>query len=108
MDEDKRSFIVVIVAHGGPQLEGSQQLSSPSNTSDQAWYSHRASVSTQDHEARIPGKRRGSRLLDNPLTLSLVGGQCGGGMKSPYNTDLSYQGGHQEESTAIAQAQKLY
>ena len=56
-NEDPGCFVVVVVAHGGPRLEGSQQLSSPSNPSDQAWYRHRASASPQDLEARIPGEK---------------------------------------------------
>ena len=50
LDEDKRRFLVVIVAHGGPQLEGSQQSSTPSNPSDQAWDRRRALAPTQDIE----------------------------------------------------------
>ena len=49
-DEDKQRSSVVVVAHGGPQLESSQQLSSPSNSSDQAWDCHRDQASPQDIE----------------------------------------------------------
>ena len=56
-DEDPGCFVVVVVAHGGPRLESSQQLSSPSNPSGQAWYHHRASASPQDIETGIPGEK---------------------------------------------------
>ena len=49
-DEDKQCFLVVVVAHGGPRLEGSKQPSTPSNSSDQAWNRHRAPTPTQDIE----------------------------------------------------------
>ena len=49
-DEDKRHFLIVIVAHGGPRLEGSQQSSTPGNSSDQAWNCCRAQAPTQDIE----------------------------------------------------------
>ena len=57
-DEDQRRLVVVVVAHGGPRLESSQQLSSPGYASDQAWYRHRTSVPTQDFEIGIPGKKK--------------------------------------------------
>ena len=53
LDEDQRSVIVVVTAYRGPGLEGSQQLSSPSYASDQAWYCHCALVPSQDNEAWI-------------------------------------------------------
>ena len=40
-DKDKQHFSIVVVAHGGPQLESSQQSSTPGNASDQAWNHHR-------------------------------------------------------------------
>ena len=49
-DEDQRCFVVVIVVHGDSQLEGSQQSSTPSNASDQAWNSHCAQALPQDNE----------------------------------------------------------
>ena len=49
-DKDKRRFLVVVAAHGGPQLESSQQLSSPSNLSDQAWNCRCIQAPTQDIE----------------------------------------------------------
>ena len=49
-EEDKRRFSVVLVAHGGPRLEGSQQSSTPSNASDSAWNRHHAQALTQDIE----------------------------------------------------------
>ena len=57
LNEDSGCSIVVVVAHGGPRLESSQQSSSPSNPSDQAWYRHRALASPQDIETRIPGEK---------------------------------------------------
>ena len=49
-DEDKRRSSVVVVAHGGPRLEGSQQSSTPSHASNPAWNRHRAQAPTQDNE----------------------------------------------------------
>ena len=49
-DKDKQRFFVVVIVHGGPQLEGSQQSSSPGNSSDQAWNCRRTQAPTQDIE----------------------------------------------------------
>ena len=38
------------------RLESSQQSSSPSDSSDQAWDRHCTLVPTQDNETRIPGE----------------------------------------------------
>ena len=72
--KDQQSVLVVSSPDGGFRLEGSQRLSSPGDTGDSTWNHHCASFPTQDNEVGIPGKRRGSRLLDSLLTPSLVGG----------------------------------
>ena len=70
-DENPGCFVVVVVAHGGPRLESSQQSSSPSNPSNQAWYRHCASASPQDIETGIPGKKGDRKTFDVLLTLLL-------------------------------------
>ena len=87
--EDQQSVAFVSSPDGGLGLESSKQLSPPSDSSDLAWNRYRASFPTQDNEVGIQGKRRGSRLLDSLLTLSLVGGRHRGGMESPQNPNLS-------------------
>ena len=49
-NEDQRHFVVVVVAYGDPQLEGSQQSSTPSNASDQAWNRCCTQAPPQDNE----------------------------------------------------------
>ena len=64
-DEDKRCFSVVIVTHGGPQLEGSQQSSTPGHASDQAWNRRRAQAPTQDNETRILGEESDRKIIES-------------------------------------------
>ena len=64
LDEDQRCFIVVVVAHGGPRLEGSQQLSSPGDSSNQAWDCRHAQAPSQDIETGIPGKEGDQKMFE--------------------------------------------
>ena len=73
--ENQWSVFIVSSLDGGSRLEGSQKSSSPSDPSNPTRNRHCASFPTQDNEAWIPGKRRGSRLLDSLLTLISKGGR---------------------------------
>ena len=76
-DEDKRRSFVVVVAHGGPRLEGSQHSSTPSHASDQAWDRHRAvefgclKVVNQMSYLTVGSLENTSRLVDVSLNWTI-------------------------------------
>ena len=70
LDKDQQSTPFVITLDGGSWLESSQQLSTPSNSSNLAWNHYGTLFPIQDIEFRILGEKNGHKAF-NALLMFL-------------------------------------